>query len=148
VSLLRLIHLEAVANALSKLGFLHLFFLFVPVWLLTSILYIILASMAGAREKFPGQPDDEQSESRHIAQSKEQSQTKQKGYGKDPVLAVCAIVALASLAACVILPLWVYLSDSAAYLKNLAAFKNILIWPTVIYFVTATIWNVKRSKAK
>jgi cytosine permease len=147
VSLLRLIRLEAIADTLSKLGFLHLFFLFVPVWLLTSMLYIIFASMAGAREKFADQPE-EQIQASAGAESTEQQEPAQQGYGKDPVLVTCAIVALVSLAACVILPLWVYLSDSAAYLENLTTFKSIMIWPTVIYFVTATIWNVKRSKTK
>ncbi|HUT45491.1 MAG TPA: hypothetical protein VMX36_04365 [Sedimentisphaerales bacterium] len=135
------------ALILERTGTIHLFFLFVPVWLLTSVLYIIFASMAGAREKFGEQPD-EQSESSRTTESSEQPETTQQGYGKDPVLMACAIIALVSLAACVILPLWVYLSDSAAYLKNVATFKNILIWPTVIYFITATIWNVKRSRAK
>jgi cytosine permease len=147
VSFLRWIRLEAIADALSKLGFLHLFFLFVPVWLLTSILYIIFASMAGAREKFADQPF-EQTESGSDTESTKQPETAKQGYGKDPVLVACAVIALASLIACVALPLWVYFSDSAAYLKNQATFKNLLIWPTVIYFVTATIWNVKRSKAK
>jgi cytosine permease len=135
------------ALILERTGIIHLFFLFVPVWLLTSVLYIIFASMAGAREKFADQPV-EQSESSHVTHSEEQPKTQQQGYGKDPVLAACAVIALASLAACVILPLWVYLSDRAAYIDKLATFKSILIWPTFIYFVTATIWNVKRSRAK
>jgi len=135
------------ALILERTGTIHLFFLFVPVWLLTSVLYIIFASMAGAREKFSDQPD-EQTESSSSTESKEQPEATQQGYGKDPVLMACAIIALLSLASCVILPLWVYLSDSAAYLKNQSTFKGILIWPTLIYFVTATIWNVKRSKAK
>ena len=147
VSLLRWIRLEAIANFLSKLGFLHLFFLFVPVWLLTSVLYIIFASMAGAREKFAEKPD-EQSEPSRSTESKEQPEITQQGYGKDPVLMACAIIALASLAACVILPLWVYFSDSAAYLDNRDIFKKVLIWPTVLYFITGTIWAVKRNKAK
>ena len=147
VSLLRLLHLEAVADALSKLGFIHLFFLFVPVWLLTSMLYIIFSSMAGVREKLADQPA-EQIPTGSSAESAGRKEPTRQGYAKDPVLIICAIIALASLAACVILPLWVYLSDRAVYLKNQAAFKSILIWPTLIYFVTATIWNLKRSRSK
>jgi cytosine permease len=138
----------AIAAAIISqcLNIIHLFFLFVPIWLLTSVLYILFASMAGAREKFGDQPD-KKPEARPVTQSSQQPQASEEKYSKDPVLTICAIIALVSLAACVILPLWVYLSNSDAYLKNLASFKNILIWPTVIYFISATIWNIKRSKA-
>jgi hypothetical protein len=101
--------------------------------------------MAGAREKFDDQPAEPIQSSEPITETE---QPKQKTNDKDPVLWTCAIVAMASLAACVILPLWVYFSDKEAYLQNHATFKNALIWPTVIYFITATIWNMKRSKAK
>jgi cytosine permease len=126
----------------------HLFFLFVPVWLLTSILYIIFASMAGAREKFADEPQ-EPAVPQRSAEPKtvsEQPKTVQERYGKDKVLLVCAIVALASLVACIIIPLWTYFAASDVYAKDLALFKNLLIWPTIIYFITATIWNIKRSK--
>jgi len=148
VSLLRWIGLESIANALSKLALLHLFFLFVPVWLLTSILYIIFASIAGAREKFEDQPAEQPEQGQTSEPTAMTERPKQQASDKDPVLWTCAIVALASLAACVILPLWVYFSDSGAYLQNHTTFKNVLIWPTVIYFITSTIWNVKRSKVK
>jgi len=49
----------AFAITLEQTGILHLFFLFVPVWLLTSVLYIILASMAGAREKFNSHAEEQ-----------------------------------------------------------------------------------------
>ena len=137
----------AIAAAITSqvLNIIHLFFLFVPIWLLTSVLYIIFASMAGAREKFADQPQ-EKPESRAVTQSSQQPQVSEEKYSKDPLLTVCAIIALVMLAACVVLPLWVYFSNSDDYMKNLAGFKNILIWPTVIYFIFATIWNIKRSK--
>jgi cytosine permease len=126
----------------------HLFFLFVPVWLLTSILYIIFASMAGAREKFADEPQEPTASQRSAEPEtvSEQPKTARERYGKDKVLLVCAIVALASLAACIILPLWTYFSGSDVYSKDLALFKNLMIWPTIIYFITATIWNIKRSR--
>ncbi|HOQ31669.1 MAG TPA: nucleoside transporter, partial [Candidatus Hydrogenedens sp.] len=39
----------AVAITLEKSGILHLFFLFVPVWVMTSVLYIVLSMFMGAR---------------------------------------------------------------------------------------------------
>lgn len=138
----------AIAAAIISqcLNIIHLFFLFVPIWLLTSVLYILFASMAGARDKFADQLQDK-TESHPVTHSSQQPQASEEKYSKDPVLTVCAIIALVMLAVCVILPLWVFLSNSDAYSKHLASFKNILIWPTVIYFIAATIWNIKRSKA-
>ncbi|MGD2093892.1 MAG: hypothetical protein PVH77_02685, partial [Phycisphaerales bacterium] len=118
VSLLEWMNLESVANALSKLALLHLFFLFVPVWVLTSVLYIIFASMAGAREKFIDQPAEQTGPAQSPEPMATIEQPKQKTTDKDPVLWTCAIVAMASLAACIILPLWVYFSDKEAYLQN------------------------------
>jgi cytosine permease len=138
------------AFILQKTGLIHLFFLFVPVWILTTILYIIFASLAGAREKFSEHPAEQTKTEPgpESTETQEEPKSVKKGYGKDPILVTCAVVALASLAACVILPLWVYLSESADYLKYMVTFKSVLIWPTLIYFVTGTIWIVKRSKVK
>ena len=136
-----------VALIFEHFEIIHLFFLFVPVWLLTSVLYIIFASMAGAREKFD-EKSDEQTQTNQSTKLKERMPTTSQEYKKDPLLLGCAIISLAALAACIILPLWVYFSNPDNYSKNLTVFKNILIWPTVIYFITATIWNVKRSRGK
>ena len=137
------------ALVLNLTNTIHLFFLFVPVWLMTSILYINFASKAGAREKFAAESEDSAAPEPSAAESEtaagKPESTRQR-YGKDKVLLVCSIAAMTSLAACIILPLWTYFSGSDAYSKNLALFKNLLIWPTVIYFITATIWNIKRSK--
>ena len=43
----------ALALALNLSGTLHLFFLFLPVCILTSVLYILLAGRAGAKESAP-----------------------------------------------------------------------------------------------
>jgi hypothetical protein len=66
----------------------------------------------------------------------------------DVVLWICGAVALASLAACIILPIWVYMTGGEDYERNFAWFKRILIWPTLIYFIAGTIWAVKRDKAE
>ena len=135
----------AAALALQRTGTLHLFFLFVPVWLLTAVLYIIFSAMAGAREKFA--PEPEQTEPSYSEQTPSSTQQPTEQTSKrDPVVWVCAIVALASLVVCLALPLSVYLSPSSSYVKNHAAFKGLLLWPSLIYFITATIWNIKRSK--
>jgi len=127
----------------------HLFFLFVPVWVLTALLYIIFASMAGAREKF--EDDIEDSAPQKIADEQTEPPVEMPGWTEqpkntDPVLWICAIAAIASLAACFILPIWVFRSSGENYDQNLEWFKQILIVPTLIYFLTGTIWAVKRNK--
>jgi len=150
VSLLELVRLQAVAGFVAKAGFLHLFFLFIPVWVLTAVLYIVFASMAGAREKFADDLEDSTSQQRVDKPAEpavELPKWAEKPKKADPVLWVCAIVAIASLAVCLILPIWVYRTGGENYEQNFQWFKQILIVPTLIYFVTGTIWAVKRNKA-
>jgi hypothetical protein len=54
---------------------------------------------------------------------------------------------VASLLTCLVLPIWVYVTGGSQYEQNFATFKNILIWPTLVYFITGTIWAVKRDKS-
>ena len=133
------------ALVLERTGVLHLFFLFVPVWLLTAVLYIVFASVAGAREKFNEQLEEKTPET--TAQKTTDNRKEQKSRGdKDVVLWISGIVAVASLLTCLILPIWVYVTGGSQYDQNFATFKNILIWPTLVYFITGTIWAVKRNK--
>jgi len=142
----------ATALTLEQTGTLHLFFLFVPVWLLTAVLYIIFASLAGAREKFDEQSEEQMPRNANPESSAGEpdvaSWTEQKkDTGKDPLLWISGIVAVAALLACLILPIWVFVTGGSRYEQNFATFKNILVWPTLIYFVTGTVWAVKRNKA-
>lgn len=139
-----------VALVLERTGTLNLFFLFVPVWVLTAVLYIIFASMAGAREKFTDDleasaaPETVVEQQEHPVALPKWTEKPRKA---DPVLWICAIAAIASLAACLILPLWVYRTGGEDYGQNFAWFKQILIVPTILYFVTGTVWAVKRNRA-
>jgi len=137
------------ALILWQTGTVHLFFLFVPVWVLTAVLYIVFASMAGAREKFADEPEDSTAQETFDEQTEPavgMPKWAEKPKKTDPVLWICAIAAIASLAACLILPLWVYRTGGEDYEQNLAWFKQILIVPTLIYFLTGTIWAVKRNR--
>jgi len=157
----------AAALVLERTGTIHLFFLFVPVWVLTAVLYIIFASMAGAREKFADEKQEQPAE--HITGEAadsglghprkgpvgpaDESKVRMPKWTEAPkkadvVLWICGAVALASLAACIILPIWVYTTSGEDYERNFAWFKRMLIWPTLVYFIAGTIWAVKRDKAE
>ena len=120
----------------------HEFFVFLPTWFLTAILYTVFAAMAGAREDLPElvlQPTGKA--------ARPTSQEKPASKRTDTAARIWGIVALASLLVCLVLPIWVYVSGGEQYQQNMATFKSILIWPTLIHFITATIWAVKREKA-
>jgi NCS1 family nucleobase:cation symporter-1 len=142
----------ATALILEQTGILHLFFLFVPVWVLTAVLYIIFASIAGAREKFDKKTEEQvtQMAGSESAPSEPEANSRietKNDIGKDPVLWASGIIAAAALLTCFILPIWVFITGGSQYEQNFATFKNILIWPTLIYFITGTMWAVKRNKA-
>jgi NCS1 family nucleobase:cation symporter-1 len=134
----------AIASAilLVKTKTLHLFFLFVPTWVITSVLYIVFSSLAGAREKFISQ--EQAAVSPASPQKKEIAPEAAKK--TDLVLWISAVAACLSLLACIALPIWVYFARPEDYGHRLSFFKAILIYPTLIYFVTGTIWAIKKDK--
>jgi len=124
----------------------------VPVWVLTAVLYIIFALIAGAGEKIGEQaegqvPQKAGFESAAGKLKADERAGRRSDSGKDPVLWASGIIAAAALLTCFILPIWVFVTGGSRYEQNFATFKNILIWPTLIYFVAGTTWAVKRNKA-
>ncbi|MCX5637668.1 MAG: nucleoside transporter [Planctomycetota bacterium] len=133
----------AIAMVLRMTGTMHEFFVFLPTWFITAILYTLFASMAGAREKLPElvlQPV-----SRTTPAPAEQKSAIKKA---DTAVWFWGTVTIASLAVCLVLPIWVYVGGGKQYQQNFATFKSVLIWPTLIHFITATIWAVKRETKK
>ncbi len=143
----------AIAAALLAVKFdiLHLFFLFVPIWLLTAVLYIAFASVAGAREKLPQEAEAEsenkgnEQEFRSAAEEYNFPPPKKPA---DVLMWASAVIAVLCLAVCLIWPLWIFFGSGADYDDQVASFKRLLIVPSVIYFIAGTIWMVRRNKAK
>ena len=59
---------------------------------------------------------------------------------------ISGLAALASLAACVAMPLVVYGAGAESYTDNMAWFRNWLIVPTIVYFVSGTVWQWRRMR--
>jgi hypothetical protein len=57
-------------------------------------------------------------------------------------------VALLSLAACLALPVWVYTRGASGFEASIATMKNLIIWPTLVYFISGTVWAVRRDRQK
>jgi len=140
------------ALALHWTGALHLFFLFAPVYLVTIVVYLVLAALAGARLPAPHSslvPPAREGDRPAAADAFASAalQTTPPPYGAT-VVWISGVVALASLFACAALAARVYLAGPADYVAHLAWFKRWLLAPTLIYFVAATIWQVQRSKIR
>lgn len=129
---------------LNYSGYLHLFFLFVPTWVLSIVLYILFASFAGARESFGADVDDSIAPAvplRGPVAAPERVPLSADGW-------IAGAVAAVSLAFCVIMPLWILFSGSEGYDERLNLFRSVLIWPTLIYFAAGTYFAVKWESVK
>jgi cytosine permease len=139
----------AVAIVLEQKGIIHLLYLFVPVWILTSVLYIIFAGAAGARETLP-----ELAEDKKLIENIGASAIANNGRSKirtssRAILWISGILALASLIACFVMPLWVYAASAGpVWEQRFETFKTMLIWPSLIYFIFGTIWYIKWEQSK
>jgi NCS1 family nucleobase:cation symporter-1 len=126
---------------LERTGRLHLFFLFIPTWLLTAVLYTLFSAVAGAREQLP-----ELVEQRGGIRIEADNSPKTTVRQVDIKAWVWGIIAASTLIVCIILSIWVYLSPPDAYGRNFLTFKSTLIWPSMLYFVSATGWAIRHEK--
>ena len=132
------------AVLLERTGTLHLFYLFLPVYLLTSIVYILLAAVSGARQptlkpiSFPETPVSRQSSAGLSASNLSKP--------NQFLTNVAGLVALASLAASLAFPIWVALGGIEAFDNRHDWMKLWLTLPTFIYFVSGTVFFLQREK--
>jgi NCS1 family nucleobase:cation symporter-1 len=124
-------------------GTLHLFFLAIPVWLLTAILYIAFAAVAGARDKpAPGsEAPAPQAAAPAAAPAPLPGPRTTLGLGS-------GLVALAALVACLALPFWVYAATPAEWPSRLATFKGWILGVTLVYFAAAVVWMNEDRKRR
>jgi len=129
-----------IAFVLNRMG-LHLFFLLIPTWFSAMIIYTVLASLLGANEQYADQVDQE------LLQEAERKQREKlyldglktiEANGKVGRQATLKrnwwfFIALACLLSCLALAIFSY--NQFLSLDQLAAY---IIWPTLIYFISAT----------
>jgi cytosine permease len=128
-----------VALVLERTGLLHLFFLFIPTFILTAGLYILFSAMAGARQKLPELVLQHSIHKEFSNSVKADSKFDIKAW-------VWGIIACLTLIICIIMSIRVYFSTPELYERNFTMFKNLLIWPTLAYFVSATGWAIRHEK--
>ncbi len=138
------------ALLLERTGTLHLFFLFLPVYLLTSLLYIGLASIEGARGAAGETPEEEGVPVRHpdpISQV-EQAEGGGPSAGGSGKNRLPGLIAVAALIACFVMPLLVCLAGPDGHAGNLAQLRQWLILPSLIYFAAGTLFYVRRQRTR
>lgn len=135
------------ALALNNYAGVSLFYLFLPVWFLTMILYIILASMMGAKEQYPQTEDEVDADLHKAHEIQDQPTPPAAPAPSDPVLWAARVVAIGCLAVCAIWPIWIFLQGGEGFQARFDTFRTYLIVPTILYFIAGTTWAIKRDKA-
>ena len=109
------------------------------------MLYTALASVMGAREKFP---QTEAEVDADLAKAHAQQPPASKAEPPaSPLLWVVRVVALGALAVCLFWPIWIFLQGGEGFDARFMQFRAWLIVPTLVYFVAGTTWAVLRDKA-
>jgi NCS1 family nucleobase:cation symporter-1 len=127
----------AFALALERTGTLHLFFLAVPVYVLTAMLYIGLAAIGGAKEAAPETVP--QTASPHHAPASAAPNARPAGSRRTARWA-SGVVALAALAACLALPFQVALGGTGDFPARLDSMKSGLLLSTLLYLVAGAVF--------
>jgi cytosine permease len=134
------------ALSLERSGVLHLFFLLVPVWLFATVCYAVFAALMGARSAYPEADRYEAAERARKAAEREYldrestaAHTARRRPG-DRITAAARGLAVLSLVLCLGMAIRVLLGGS------LDTFRNWLILPTLMYFVAATVWIVRKER--
>lgn len=122
------------ALMLERSGILHLFYLAVPVYVLTILLYVVLASVAGAKVPAPASaPEPVQLPTSSAGQI-----SGAKPSANRALMTWSGVLALAALLVCLVVPAYVARGGIESFDMRLATMKNWLAAATLVYFVCAT----------
>jgi NCS1 family nucleobase:cation symporter-1 len=115
-------------------GLVHLFFLALPVWVLTAVLYVALSALGGAREPAPADAPP-------VLPSAAPVTVRPAAPGpRTAAWYASGTVALASLAGLIVFPLRVFAAGADGWEAHLASFKTAAVVLTVVYFVAGVAW--------
>ncbi|WP_342807836.1 nucleoside transporter [Alteromonas sp. M12] len=127
-------------------GLLHLFFILVPLWIFSTLLYIGLASTMGAKQTYAQAEVAEQSESERKAA--EVAFLAQAPELKDSVENTPLIATIAKYISWTALLACLYMGGMSYINKDIETITTWLIVPTLIYFVTATYAYLAKDNEK
>ena len=139
----------ALSYVLEQSGTLHLFFLLVPIWIYSTVVYCLLSISMGAKTRFPEAEIAEAAEANRRQEEKEfldgisKSSIKVSKEKSTAGVIVATYVALGSLVACLVIGIMAFFNNGDS------GFHTPLLIATIIYFITATyayLANAKISK--
>jgi NCS1 family nucleobase:cation symporter-1 len=139
----------AIACAINYAGLMHLFFIPLPLWFFTAVVYTALAAVAGAadRRREDGKsPEPIRAGVRKVDSAQEHANTISQDPGKSWPLSMVGIVAVLALFVCVLLPFWVVISEAASYAERLASYRVWLAWASVTHLVACAIWVMAKDR--
>ena len=140
----------ALSYVLEQSGVLHLFFLLIPIWIYSTIVYCLLSISMGAKTRFPESEIAEAAEASRRQEEKtfldglSKSSTQVSKEKSTAVVAVASYIAIASLVACLVIGVMAFVNNGDNGLHTP------LLIATIIYFITATyvyLANTKNSKS-
>ena len=134
-------------NALDVISF---YYLFIPTWFFTILVYTMLASRHGAKETYPLEVKEEEVRKETIERFQEQQANEAPVISKDKSFFSKGIkfIAIAALVATLVLACNVMFGSASetAYVENRKLFYTCAFICTIIYFVLA-YWALKRGKS-
>jgi len=140
----------ALSYVLEQSGVLHLFFLLIPIWIYSTIVYCLLSISMGAKTRFPQSEIAEAAEESRRQEEKtfldglSKSSTQVSKEKSTIVVSVATYTAIASLVACMVIGIMAFVNNGDSGLHTP------LLIATIIYFITATyvyLANAKSSKS-
>jgi len=125
-------------------GWIHLFFLALPVWVLTAVVYVALSAVAGARGPLP----EETRAAPVPTPGTPASATAPPSAPRTAAWTVSGLVTLATLLTLLVLPFWVFGAAGGEWASRLATFKTVALALTVLYFVAGVVWMNASEKRR
>ena len=133
-------------NAMNVISF---FYLFIPTWIFTILVYTFLASRYGAKETYPEAEKEEQIRNENIEKFQEEKAKFEKEPVKDTSIFSRILKAIAIVALVIILILATKVmfgsSDEEMYIANRELFYRYTFICTICYFIT-DYWALQRRK--
>jgi NCS1 family nucleobase:cation symporter-1 len=123
-------------------GLVHLFFLALPVWLLTAVAYVALAAVAGAREPLPPEA------AAPVAAPASPAAALVSSAPRTTAWTASGLVTLATLLTLLVLPFWVFAGGAGQWESRLATFKAVALALTGLYFVAGVLWMNENEKRR
>lgn len=137
-------------NALNVISF---YYLFIPTWIFTILIYTLLASRYGANQKYPEEEQVEKEHHENILKYQDYKATLEEPPIKDTsvLTKIIKLIAYTALVITLVLAGIVLFgsADESAYIANRETFYRYAFICTLIYFVTAyvALWRGKPRKS-